>query len=306
MATASIEMAPKVFPLLNVAGAFAPNDVVKLQGSKGDLRGVVQSASNVRIAGQPAPLLGVKISINRGDVSEFRHGGFAGYTVTSANGATGTVLEPPLLTYAGSLLKATEMQKMLTAAESLIRKAATHKSDGNARKWFGTKATTRDALATIHRRCGDLHRGVAGLANVIFQCTNGETMGGISTTDPLRGGPTCRIQLGRGVTYDRYSWGERVCTIVHEMTHWFLNTEDAVSFLGKDAYGYECIKMADSDTECAKVLNNADNWAFYICEYRTDEEAGDWRNFSEAELRNRPAFVPGGYNVDQSLIARYN
>ena len=34
MATASIEMAPKVFPLLNVAGAFAPNDVVKLQGSK--------------------------------------------------------------------------------------------------------------------------------------------------------------------------------------------------------------------------------------------------------------------------------
>jgi hypothetical protein len=23
-------------------------------------------------------------------------------------------------------------------------------------------------------------------------------------------------------------------------------------------------------------------------------------------LRTRPAFVPGGYNVDQSLIARYN
>lgn len=306
MATASVEMAPKVFPLLNVAGSFIANDVVKLRGSKGDLRGVVRSAKNVKIAGQQNPLLGVAISVDRGDVSEFSNGGFAGYSVTSTRGASGTILEPPLLTYAGRLLKTTEMQKMLIAAESLIQKAATYKSDGNARKWFGTKATNRDALATIHRRCGELHQGVAGLANVIFQCTNGETMGGISTTDPLRGGPTCRIQLGRGVTYDRYSWGERVCTIVHEMTHWFLDTEDAVTQLGKDAYGYECIKMADSDIECGKVLNNADNWAFYICEYRSTAEAGDWRNFSETELRNRPAFVPGGYNVDQSLIARYN
>jgi hypothetical protein len=76
--------------------------------------------------------------------------------------------------------------------------------------------------------------------------------------------------------------------------------------MGKDAYGYECIKMSESDTECGKVLNNADNWAFYICEYRSDNEAGDWRNFSAQELRDRPAFVSGAYNVDQSLIARYN
>ena len=92
------------------------------------------------------------------------------------------------------------------------------------------------------------------------------------------------------------------------MTHWFLDTVDELTSLGRDAYGYECIKMANSDneTEYTKVLNNADNWAFYICEYRSDEETGDWSNFSETELRDRPAFVSGGYNVDQSLIARYN
>ena len=92
------------------------------------------------------------------------------------------------------------------------------------------------------------------------------------------------------------------------MTHWFLDTADAVSSLGKDASGYECIKMANSDkaTESSKVLNNADNWAFYIREYRSDDEAGDWRNFSETELKNRSPFVSGGYNVEQALIARYN
>lgn len=306
MAVVRIEMAPKVFPLIDVRGTFNQNDTVALEGAKGKLLGIVQSVKNVKIAGRIDPALGVSISIYRGDVSEFKNGGFGGYSVKSANGATGTVLEPPLLTYAGRLLKDTEMQKMLNAAESLIKKAATYKSDAYARQWFGTKATTKEELAKIHRRCAELQQGVAGLATVIFQCTNGETMGGISTVDPLRGGPTCRIQIGRGVTYDRYSWGERVCTIIHEMTHWFLNTEDAVTTYGKDAYGYECIKMADSDTECGKVLNNADNWAFYICQYRSDEEAGDWSNFTETELKNRPPFVSGGYNVEQSLIARYN
>ncbi len=309
MAVVSIEMAPKVFPLYDVTGTFAPNDVVKLAGLKGDLRGVVSSVRPVNVPRHPAnPLLGLKVAINRGDVSEFKNGGFGGFVVTSANGAKGTIYEPPLLKYAGRLLKSTEMQKMVDAAESLITKAATHKSDGNARKWFGPNATTKEELAKIHRRCAELRDGVAALSTVIFQCTNGETMGGISTIDPLRGGPTCRIQLGRGVTYDRYSWGERVCTIVHEMTHWFLNTTDEVSSLGKDAYGYECIKMANSESasEYNKVLNNADNWAFYICEYRSDDEAGDWSNFSETELRVRPPFVSGGYNVVQSLVARYN
>lgn len=309
MAVVSIEMAPKVFPLYDVTGTFAPNDVVKFEGIKGNLRGVVHSSRNVNVRGHPSnPLLGLKIAINRGDVNEFKNGGFGGYVVTSANGAKGTIYEPPLLKYSGRLLKDLEMQKMVDAAESLIKKAAMYKSDGNARKWFGPNATTKNELAKIHRRCAELHEGVAGLSTVIFQCTNGETMGGISTIDPLIGGPNCRIQLGRGVTYDRYSWGERVCTIVHEMTHWFLKTEDAVSSLGKDAYGYECIKMANSDreSEYTKVLNNADNWAFYICEYRSEDEAGDWSNFSETELNSRSPFVSGGYNVVQSLIARYN
>ena len=135
MAVVSIEMAPKVFPLVDVTGIFTPNDVVKLEGIKGDLRGFVQSVKNVNVFRHPAnPLLGVKIAIDRGDVSNFKNGGFGGYSVKSANGAKGTIHEPPLLKYAGRLLKDLEMQKMLVAAESLIQKTATYKSDDNARK----------------------------------------------------------------------------------------------------------------------------------------------------------------------------
>lgn len=307
MAVVSIEMTPQEFPIVNSNGVFAVNDVVKIQGPKSDFVGVVRAVNQKNFGSPPVPGLALGIAITRGDLSEFRNGGFAGYSVTSNAGAQGTVRTPCLLKYQGRLMKSAELQKMLDAAERLIARAARYKSDGYARQWFGAKALDNKLeLAKIHRRCADLAANVAALSTVVFQCAASEILGAISTTDPLRGGPTCRIQLGRGFTYDRYSWGERVCTIVHEMTHWFLGTVDVTMDNGSDCYGAACLRLAESDTEYAKALNNADNWAYYICQYRTDEEAGDWRNFTEAEITARGSFVPNGYNVVQSLIARYN
>lgn len=299
-------MTPQEFPLIEDEGTFKPQDVVKIEGAKSDLRGVISSVKTRNYGNPPVPGLALMIAINRGDLSEFKNGGFAGYTVKTAGGAKGTIRNPCSLKYSARLMKDTELQKMIVAAESLISKAAKYKSDGNARKWFGTKATTKDELAKIHRRCADLQQGVAGLSTVILQCAASETLGAISKTDPLRNGPVCRIKLGRGFTYDRYSWGERVCTIVHEMTHWFLDTVDETLSDGSDAYGAACIQMANSDVDCTKALNNADNWAYYICEYRSDDEAGDWSNFTEQEIIARGPFVSGGYNIVQSLVARYN
>ena len=158
----------------------------------------------------------------------------------------------------------------------------------------------------VRMRCkGDLRGGCAGLTNVILQCGAGETLGAISTTDPLRNGPSCRIQLGRGFTYDRYSWGERVCTIVHELTHWFLNTVDQQLADGTDCYGVDCIRLAKSTikTERAKALNNADNWAYYICQYRSAGGGDEWKNFTAEEIRARGPFVSLGYNVVPGLMA---
>jgi len=299
-----VEMTPQELPLASSIGTFHVGDVVKLEGPKGNLVGEIRELKTKNFGVNQTPRQVLSIAVTKGDVSPFKAGGFAGYEIKVDGGAEGTVLAPCQTKFSGLLMSATELQKMVNAAISLINKAALYKSDGNARKWFGTKATdNRVALPNIHIRCAALKLGVSAFTKVILQCGAAETLGAISTTDPLRNGATCRIQLGRGFTYDRYSWGERVCTIVHEMTHWVINTVD-VNVEGVDAYGAACIKLADNDTHADKALNNADNWAYYICEYRSSAESGDWSNFTESEIEARGAFVSGGYNVVQSLIAR--
>jgi hypothetical protein len=300
-------MTPQEFPVINVAGAFNVDDVVKITGTKSDFRGIVTESKTKNYGVPPVPGLALMIALDRGDLTEFKGGGFAGYGVTkNGGGASGTVRAPCALKYAARLMKSSELQKMVDVAEKLIERAATAKNDAYAKKWFGTKATTPQELQKIHLRCADLHRAVAGLSTVIFQCAASEMLGAISKTDPLRNGPTCRIQLGRGFTYDRYSWGERVCTIIHEMTHWFLDTTDEALTDGSVAYGAACLRLANSDIDCKKALNNADTWAYYIGEYRSVAEAGDWSNFTEQEILARGPFVSGAYNVVQSLVARYN
>lgn len=306
MPVVSIETTPQEFPIVNVQGTFKVNDVVKITGPKSDLRGVVRELKTKNFGNPPAPAPCLMIAIDRGDLSPFKNGGLAGYAVKSNDGASAEVRAPCALKFSAVLMKDLELQKMVDAAESLIAKAARFKSDEKARKWFGTKATTPLELAKIHRRCAELQQGVAGLSKVVFQCAASEMLGAISTTDPLRNGPVCRIQLGRGFSYDRYSWGERVCTIVHEMTHWFLDTKDEKLTDGSDAYGAACVRLAESDTDNALALNNADNWGYYICEYRGEGEAGDWRNFTVQEIVQRGPFVSGANNVVQSLVARYN
>jgi hypothetical protein len=197
---------------------------------------------------------------------------------------------------------------MFDMAEALIDRAARGKNVEHAVKWFGPLAQKANAQAAIFRGCAELSQRVAGLSDLILVCKDSETLGGINSNDPLRNGPTCRIELGRGFTYDRYSWGEQVCTLIHEMTHWFLKTKDVAMGNGEEAYGVNCLKLANSATEGWKAMDNADNWAYYICEYRSPGECADhdWRFFTEQEITARGPFVPNGYNVVQSLVARYD
>jgi hypothetical protein len=69
--------------------------------------------------------------------------------------------------YAAQRFKTSELQKMLNEAEKLIADATGCRSDGGARLWFGSIATTWDELAMIRRRCADLHASVEGLSCVI-------------------------------------------------------------------------------------------------------------------------------------------
>jgi hypothetical protein len=309
MPTVSVEMSPVEFPIMNCTGTLAPGDLVELtKTSSPTLKGRVFEVKNKKYGRDGEDGLGVKIGITEGRLSELTgQSPLAGYTVTKpSTGVTGTVRTPFMSRYRAKLMKPTELQKMLDMGLELIKRAATIKKSDYALQWFGSTAYEADELAKINRRCAELRNGCDGLTSVIFQCAASETLGAIDQADPLRHGPSARIKLGRGFTYDRYSWGEQVCTIVHELTHWFLDTVDE-SQDGEDCYGLNCIKLAKhtSKTVRAKALNNADNWAYYICQYRTSGDPGDWRFFTANEIEQRGPFVAGGYNVVSSLISTY-
>jgi hypothetical protein len=264
----------------------------------------------VKQLGNPqVPTTVLVIAINRGDVSSFKNGGFAGYRIeTTDGGATGTVRAACQTKIAARLLKTTELQTMFNQAEDLIGRAADGKNAEHAIKWFGPLAAKPNAQSAIFRGCAELKAHLAGVSHLILVCKDTETLGGINSNDPLRNGPTCRIELGRGFSYDRYSAGERICTLIHEMTHWFLKTVDVEMADGTEAYGANCIDLSTSATDGWKAMNNADNWAYYICEYRngTERANGDWRFFSQQEINDRGPFVKNGYNVVTSLVALYD
>jgi hypothetical protein len=305
MATVSVELSPREFPIVNIQGAFNANDVVTIDGARARLQGVVRSITTKLMGNPQQPTTVLVVAINRGDVSPFKNGGFSGYNVEAvAGGAKGTVRAACQTKFAARLLKTTELQNMFNVAEELIDRASQEKKVEHAVKWFGPLAQKPNAQAAIFRGCAELRQHVAGLSNVILVCKDSETLGGINSSDPLRNGPTCRIELGRGFTYDRYSWGERVCTLIHEMTHWFLKTKDVEMSNGVEAYGVNCLKLANSATEGWKAMDNADNWAYYVCEYRNTRECAenDWRFFTEQEITDRGPFVSNGYNVVPSLL----
>jgi Lysine-specific metallo-endopeptidase len=309
MATVSVEMSPREFPVVEIQGTFKENDVVTLDGPKARLRGVVRSITTKMMGNPQEPTTVLGIAINRGDVSPFKNGGFEGFKVEAVEGgAKGTVRAKCQTKFAARLLKTTELQTMLNKAEELIDLASQGKNSEYVTKWFGPLAEKPESQRAVFRGCAELKQYVAGLSNVILVCKDSETLGGIDSNDPLRNGPTCRIELGRGFTYDRYSWGERVCTLIHEMTHWFLKTVDVEMTDGTEAYGVNCLKLANSASEGPKAMNNADNWAYYICEYRSVSERAknDWRFFTTQEIIDRGPFASNGYNVVQSLIARYD
>ncbi|HUT45548.1 MAG TPA: hypothetical protein VMX36_04650 [Sedimentisphaerales bacterium] len=311
MATVQVEMSPVEFAIENIQngnGTFSVDDVVTFTGHKASLRGRVTGITQRLYGLNRQPGVALKVAITAGRLSDFSRPCFAGYTVTkTSDNTTGTVRTRCQVKFLAQLMSRTELQNMLDTAQELIKRAATLKMSDYALQWFGREAFESQVLATIHRRCAELHTRADGLVNMIFQCMQGETLGGIDDNDPLRNGGTCRIRLGRGFTYDRYSWGERVCTIVHELTHWFLDTVDQKLSDGTDCYGANCIRLAKSDqkSERLKALNNADNWAYYICQYRSAVDGRDWRYFTEEEIRSRGPFVPNGYNVVPALRAFY-
>jgi hypothetical protein len=310
MAQVSCETGPLWFQFQSSSGVeFKPNDAIEFvltTGGNAVLEGRVLEIKSTNFGNPPKQTLQLLVVMTDGDLTPFTQKfGFAAYKVRATGGSNSEAVVHPKcqMMYKARLFRNNELQTMFNRAEQLIQAAAVKPSDEHARKWFGTIATSKGGeLAKIHRRCAELSVGVNSLSSAVFEVVNGEFLGGIDppTKGELKGGPNCRIQLGRGFSYTYYVWGEKVATIVHELTHWFLNTVDA-KFGTKDAYGPTCIALTRDPKENAKALNNADNWAYYICEYRGNTNE-DWRFFSEQELLLRTPFSQDPKNVDTLLV----
>jgi hypothetical protein len=307
MPSVSVEMMPIEFPVVDITAPFLLNDEVTFTSpGKTTMEGRVTKVQVKTYGLEQQPGAAVSVAFTDGNMKAFKTGGVAGYTMTKKGqqGTTGKIRKGASVLSFAQLMDARELQVMVNAAEELITRAATIKRSDYVLQWFGQAAFEPKARELIHKRCGDLRDGVAGFSKVVFQCAPAESLGAIDNADPLRGGPTCRIRLGRGFTYDRYSWGERVCTIIHEMTHWVLNTVD-VAIDDMPCYGGLCLKLARSTSKAQRelALNNADNWGYYICEYRTAGDGRDWKYFTEKEIESRGPFVPNGYNLVPSVMA---
>jgi hypothetical protein len=299
-------MAEREFILEAVAPDFGVGDIVGIQKEgKGLLKGAVRSVARRPFAGADVTIL--KIAVTEGNTSDYRFAGdLAGVTISKANGVQARVRSKPnTARFQGRLLKEGRLRTAFNSAADLIALAAMGRNDEFIKMWFGGHNATPTNCREVHRRCALLNDGVKGLAHVYFLCGESETLGAIDKDERVIYKPaTVRIKLGRGLSYSRYSWGERVCTIVHELTHWFLDTAD-VELAGKDCYGGLCLGLANDPVHYGLALNNADNWAYYICEYRGQgADAALWKYFTAHELAGRVPFSEdgAGRTVDSSLV----
>lgn len=200
---------------------------------------------------------------------------------------------------AGTLVPTALLNQMLTSALALAERAANHPDADYKKAWFGNAALTNnhEIDAWARKVYGYLN---GGLRKLDFSCC--ATAGSIASfaqysADKVRGGkenlPTVRkMQLNAGFHSARYSYGEKVGSILHEITHMSIGTNDE-KLLDRECYGAPlCGALARIRPELA--LTNADNWGYYFTNYHVDLNwtGDDWKYLTEAEVEERAAGMP--------------
>jgi hypothetical protein len=187
------------------------------------------------------------------------------------------------------------LRDWMTTVRTICSSAADNPNDNYIRFWFGDTVANdkRDAVVTHTRVLRDWLRGCSVF---VFKTTSefdlmnsrvnkkGRVFRPFLKDDRksihCRNGPT--LGMGRHFTNPKYSDGEVVCSIIHELTHLCIRTDD-----NKDDMGYGadlCRNMALSNDEAA--LTNAETWAYYLCQYRTGQEV-DWANMTVGDYYQR-------------------
>lgn len=121
-------------------------------------------------------------------------------------------------------------------------------------------------------------------------------------------------QLGKPILYTRYSWGEKVMTFIHEVSHVVLGTMDRGvdsdhtnyrlplgACYGPDALALAQGKLASKGLQVAHALTNAENWGYFIVSHHALVETTryDWLGYDEytylddESLSSMPKYLAG-------------
>ena len=199
----------------------------------------------------------------------------------------------------GPMVEIDLLKSMLNHALQLVTRAKDNPNVNHQRQWFGQGAGgDAEVTAWTDKLHGYLN---GGLKTINFSCC--ATVDSIASfaqyqADKVRGGkamlPGVRnMQLNAGFSSDRYSYGEKVGSLLHEITHMCLGTNDE-KIMERECYGAPlCGTLARVRPELA--ITNADNWGYYFTSYHSDLNltGTDWAYLTEAEVEARSSGVKG-------------
>lgn len=177
-----------------------------------------------------------------------------------------------------------KLRLFFIAAKEMVSAAVKgfNNDDKGKTTWFGVETDTLkwSAIGTKIIELDNYFKNTIGM--IKFACTYEN---GIAAIDPKKfnsTSATVTVLLDKGFCWRRYSDGEIICSIVHEFTHIICGTTDE-RLASKDQYGLtKCQALATDHPD--QAWKNADNWAYYICEYRnqtTNSPTIDW-NYLDA------------------------
>jgi hypothetical protein len=199
-------------------------------------------------------------------------------------------------------LAAKNAKWLFDAACNLIYQAKTTPDKDLVVKWFGDRA---QLVEDVEPKVEQTH---TFLQNNILQVRFALRKENLGAYDRDFHIPNV-AQLGKGILYTRYSWGEKVMTLLHEMSHVILGTLDigadskTQTYEGMGAcYGPWALKLAKNSLKDPlwgsfgreKAIMNAENWGYYFLSY--------WTKIPDAERLDKLSLPLEFTNLDDKKL----
>ncbi|MFT3776416.1 MAG: hypothetical protein QM820_64570 [Minicystis sp.] len=173
---------------------------------------------------------------------------------------------------------------------SSMRKST--KSQALARTWFGFKVDLEEVYGGVDTLIQHLTK--KGLLVRFAR----DKMGSLGAYDPDFWIPGV-AQLGKPILYKRYTWGEKVMTFLHEMSHAILGTVDkgadpeySSRFSLGAVYGPDALKLASGKLSHpfngpTEAIKNAENWGYFLVNHHVfiDDKRDDLLGYPDEFTR---------------------